>query len=150
MMKALIVYDTKTGNTEKIALAISVGMKGVGTEVVIKKADDAKEEDFKAADTWIVGGPTHAWSASSAAKKALKLGISSGASGKKGTTFDTRFENVGKGGAEKLLKMMEDAGVHIIVPPEWFVVKGMKGPLAEGEEAKAVAFGRKIADAIGL
>jgi flavodoxin len=149
MMKALIVYDTKTGNTEKIALAISVGMKGAGTDVMIKKADDAKEEDFKAADAWIIGGPTHAWSASSAAKKALKLGISSGASGKKGTTFDTRFENVGKGGAEKLRKMMEDAGVRIIVPPEWFAVKGMKGPLAEGEEAKAVAFGRKISDAIG-
>jgi flavodoxin I len=147
-MKALIVYDTKTGNTEKIALAISAGMKEVGTEVVVKKADDTTEEDFKAADAWIVGAPTHAWSASGPAKKALKLGISLGASGKKGTAFDTRFEKAGKGGADKLSKMLQDAGVMIVVPPEWFVVKDVKGPLAEGEEAKAITFGRKIAGAL--
>ncbi|HUL39992.1 MAG TPA: flavodoxin domain-containing protein [Methanomassiliicoccales archaeon] len=144
-MKALIVYDTESGNTEKIALAISAGMKEVGTTVEIRKADSVTEEDFKGADAWIVGTPTHAWSATGKAKKALKLGIASGASGKKGTAFDTRFENVGKGGAEKLSKMMEDAGIQIVAPPEGFVVKGMKGPLAEGEEAKATTLGRRIA-----
>ncbi len=147
-MKALIVYDTKTGNTERIALAISSGMKEIGAEAVVKKAEEVTGEDFKNADAWIVGAPTHAWSASSPSKKALKLGISSGAAGKKGTAFDTRFENVGKGGVDKLRKMLEEAGVQIVVPPEWFVVKGMKGPLADGEEAKAVAFGRKIASAL--
>lgn len=147
-MQALIVYHTKTGMTEKIALAISAGMKEVGTSVIVKKADDATEEDFKGADAWIVGTPTHVGSATGPAKNALKLGIASGASGKKGTTFDTRFENVGKGGAEKLRKMMEEAGIQIVVPPEWFAVTGMKGPLAEGEEGKATTFGRKIAGAL--
>ncbi len=147
-MKALIVYDTKTGMTEKVALAISAGMKEVGTDVIVKKADDVTEDDFKAADAWIVGAPTHIGSATGPAKKALKKGISSGAGGKKGTTFDTRFAKVGKGGADRLRKMMEDAGLRIIVPSEWFVVTGTSGPLADGEEAKAVAFGRKIAGAL--
>lgn len=147
-MKALIVYDTKTGMTEKIALAISSGMKEVGASVVVKKADDAMEEDFKAADFWIVGAPTHVGSATGPAKKALKKAIAAGASGKKGTSFDTRFESAGKGGMDKLRKMMEEAGVQIAVPPEWFAVKGMNGPLADGEEAKAVTFGRKIAGAL--
>ena len=147
-MKALIVYDTKTGMTEKIALAISAGMKEVGTSVVVKKADEVTEEDFRGADAWIVGSPTHAWSASGPGKKALKLGIAAGASGKKGTSFDTRFDNSGKGGAGKLQEMMENAGVQIVVPPEWFIVTGMKGPLADGQEAKATTFGRKIAGAL--
>lgn len=147
-MKALIVYDSETGNTEKIAMAISAGMKEVGASVEVKKADDVKEEDFKAADAWVVGTPTHAWSATGKAKKALKMGIASGASGKKGSTFDTRFENAGKGGAEKLRKMMEEAGVQVVAPPEVFIVKGMKGPLVDGEEAKAATFGRKIAGAL--
>ena len=148
VMKALIVYDTKTGMTEKIALAISSGMKEVGTPVVVKKAEDVTEGDFKAADAWIVGAPTHVGSATGAAKRALKAGISSGAGGKKGTTFDTRFEKVGKGGAQKLRKMMEEAGMQMIIEPEWFAVKGTKGPLADGEEEKAVTFGRKIAGAL--
>jgi flavodoxin len=147
-MKALIVYDTKTGMTEKIALAISAGMKEVGTIVVVKKVDEVTEEDFRSADAWIVGTPTHAWSASGPAKKALKLGIAAGASGKKGTSFDTRFDNSAKGGAGKLQEMMENAGVQIVAPPEWFIVTGMKGPLADGEEAKATTFGRKIAGAL--
>jgi flavodoxin len=147
-MKALIVYDTKTGMTEKIALAISAGMKEVGTDVVVKKADEVTEEDFRGADAWIMGSPTHAWSASAPAKKALKLGVAAGGSGKKGTSFDTRFDNSGKGGAGKLREMMENAGVQIVVPPEWFIVTGMKGPLADGEEAKATTFGRKIAGAL--
>jgi flavodoxin len=147
-MKALIVYDTKTGNTEKIAHSISAGMKEEGTSVVVKRADEVTEEDFKGADAWIVGAPTHIGSASGAAKKAVKVAIASGAAGKKGTTFDTRFESMGNGGAEKLRKMMEEAGVKIVVPQEWFVVKGMKGPLADGEEAKAITFGRKIAGAL--
>lgn len=147
-MKALIVYDTKYGNTEKIALAISSGMKEVGTSVVVKKADDVKAEDFKEADAWIVGAPTHVLSATGPAKKALKEGIEAGAGGKKGTSFDTRYDKVGKGGADKLRSMMEGAGMTIVAPPEWFVVKAAKGPLAEGEEAKAVTFGRKIAGAL--
>jgi flavodoxin len=147
-MKALIVYDTNTGCTEKIALAISAGMKEAGIENTVRKADDAREEDFKGADAWIVGAPTHIGSATGPAKKALKRGIASGASGKQGTTFDTRFESAGKGGMEKLRQMMEGAGIKIVAPPEWFKVMGMKGPVADGEEAKANAFGKKIAEAL--
>ncbi|MCU0861478.1 MAG: flavodoxin domain-containing protein [Methanomassiliicoccales archaeon] len=147
-MKALIVYDSKTGMTERIALAISSGMKEVGAQVEVRKAVAVTAEDFKAADAWIVGAPTHIGSATSDAKHALKQGIATGAAGKKGTSFDTRFEKVGKGAADKLRKMMEEAGVRIIVPPEWFGVKGTKGPLSEGAEDKAIVFGRKIAGAL--
>ncbi|MEM0448898.1 MAG: flavodoxin domain-containing protein [Methanomassiliicoccales archaeon] len=147
-MKALIVYDSKTGMTEKIARAISSGMKEVGADVEIKRAASVTAEDLKSAEAWIFGSPTHVGSAMGSVKRALKSGIALGAAGKKGTAFDTRFERVGKGAADKLRKMMEGAGVVIVLPPEWFGVKGMKGPLSEGAEEKAVNFGRRIAGAL--
>jgi flavodoxin I len=36
-MKVLIVYDSKTGNTEKMATAVAEGAKEVGAEVTLKK-----------------------------------------------------------------------------------------------------------------
>jgi flavodoxin len=148
-MKALIVYESKYGNTEKIALAISSGMKEVGmTDVVVKKTDDAASEDFKSADIWVVGGPTHIMSATGGPKSALKTGIKSGLVGKKATFFDTRFKNAKSGGAEKLKSMAEKEGLRLAVEPEAFIVTSTQGPLAEGEEAKAAQFGRKIAGAL--
>ena len=36
-MKVLIIYDSKTGNTEKMAIAIADGAKETGAEVTVKK-----------------------------------------------------------------------------------------------------------------
>ena len=149
-MKALIVYESKYGNTEKIAFAISSGMKEVGmTDVVVKKAEDVASEDFKSADIWVVGGPTHMFSATGGPKSAIKTGIKSGLEGKKATFFDTRYDmKVGSGAAEKLKSIAEKEGLKLAIEPEVFIVTGNKGPLAEGEEAKAAQFGRKIAGAL--
>jgi flavorubredoxin len=148
-MKVLVVYDTSYGNTEKIALSICAGMKEVGlNDVTCKKADSVVIDDFKSADVWVLGSPTHVGSATGTIKKVLKSAIKTGASAKIGVAFDTRFDKATKGGAQKIQKMMERAGMKIAVPGEWFIVENMKGPLAPGEEAKAVTFGRKIAGAI--
>ena len=39
-IKVLIVYDSKTGNTEKMAAAIAEGAKEAGAEVTVKKIGD--------------------------------------------------------------------------------------------------------------
>ncbi len=36
-MKVLIIYDSKTGNTERMATAITEGAKEAGAEVIVKK-----------------------------------------------------------------------------------------------------------------
>jgi flavodoxin len=149
-MKALIVYDTNYGMTEQVANAIMKGMKESGvSDIVLKKVGDANEVDFKGSDAWIFGSPVHIGGATGGAKKALKTAIDAGAKGKKVTTFDTRFAGyAGKGAAEKMMEKMEEAGVMKIAEPQPFVVLKTKGPLAEGEETKAVAFGKKIAEAL--
>lgn len=41
MVRVLVVYDSRTGNTEKLAEAVAKGARKVsGVEVVLKKAKD--------------------------------------------------------------------------------------------------------------
>jgi NAD(P)H dehydrogenase (quinone) len=60
-MKILIVYDSKTGNTEKMAQAFAKGAQDAGKdiEVTVKRADQTKPADLVAADGIIMGSPTY-------------------------------------------------------------------------------------------
>ncbi len=60
MTKVLVIYDSRTGNTEKMASAVADGAKQVDkTEVVLKKVAEAKLEDLLDADAIIMGSPTY-------------------------------------------------------------------------------------------
>ncbi|MFW9935784.1 MAG: flavodoxin family protein [Candidatus Thorarchaeota archaeon] len=60
MVSILIVYDSKTGNTEKMAKIVETGAKDVeGAQVVMKRAEDTTNEDLLAADGIIVGSPVY-------------------------------------------------------------------------------------------
>ena len=43
---ALIVYWSKAGNTEKVALAIKEGFEGAGVKVNLKKCEETENLDF--------------------------------------------------------------------------------------------------------
>lgn len=60
LAKVLIVYDSRTGNTEKMAQAVAEGVKQVqGVEVIVQKVDQTKLEDLLNADGIIIGSPTY-------------------------------------------------------------------------------------------
>ncbi len=60
MAKLLIIYYSRTGNTEKMAHFVSEGAKGVdGIEVEVKRVQDVRPEDLLAVDGIIVGSPTY-------------------------------------------------------------------------------------------
>lgn len=63
-MNAVIIYWSKTGNTEKAARAIQEGLEEAGADVVIrqlKKAKDAEDIDFFAHDLVCIGFPSYGW-----------------------------------------------------------------------------------------
>jgi hypothetical protein len=60
-MNAIIVYWSKTGNTEKVALAIQEGLEEAGTGVILKRVKDAKNVDFYAYDLVCIGFPSYQW-----------------------------------------------------------------------------------------
>lgn len=60
MTRILIIYDSRTGNTEKMAMAVAEGAKKISdTTVAVKNVDRAKVEDLLAADGIILGSPTY-------------------------------------------------------------------------------------------
>jgi multimeric flavodoxin WrbA len=61
MKTALIVYWSKKGNTEKVALAIKEGLENAGVEVHVKKPEEAESIDYFDYDLVCVGAPSYSW-----------------------------------------------------------------------------------------
>ena len=59
MAKALVVYHTQTGNTEKLALAVKEGIESFDIEVILKKAAEAELEDLLSCDGYCFGTPDY-------------------------------------------------------------------------------------------
>jgi NAD(P)H dehydrogenase (quinone) len=59
MSKILVIYYSRTGNTQKMAQLISDSLKAGSHDVVLKKVEDTSIEDLKLADGIIIGSPTY-------------------------------------------------------------------------------------------
>lgn len=58
--RILIMYDSRTGNTEKLANAVAEGIKRVsGFSVELKKAESVNPEEVIKADGYALGSPSH-------------------------------------------------------------------------------------------
>ncbi len=58
-MKILIVYYSRTGNTQKMAEAVKYGVEEEGLEAVLKCVAEASLDDLIEADGIILGSPTY-------------------------------------------------------------------------------------------
>ena len=58
MAKAIIIHDTRSGNTGIMAKAIEEGMKKAGVEVISKRTVNATADDLKNVDAVVLGAPT--------------------------------------------------------------------------------------------
>lgn len=59
MAKALIVYFSKSGHTQKMAEAIAEGLSAAGVSVTATDVSKARLEDLPDADALIIGSPTY-------------------------------------------------------------------------------------------
>lgn len=114
MPKILVIYDSKTGNTQSMALAVAKGAKKAGkVEVVVQKAEKTKSEDFLAADGIIMGSPTY-YGQMSAKMKALideSVEVHEKLTGKVGGAF-TSSGGVASGAETTLLSLVNAMLIH--------------------------------------
>jgi len=88
MAKSLIVYATRTGETEKIANLIAEGIRFSGQEAEIKKVTDIKkEDDLKGFDAVVLGSPTYHGEMVQGMKTLLFMAEKAELSGKVGGAF---------------------------------------------------------------
>ena len=60
MANVFVIYDTKTGNTARIADAIAEGAKSQGAEVTVRKLGEKfPMEELSQAGAILIGSPTH-------------------------------------------------------------------------------------------
>jgi NAD(P)H dehydrogenase (quinone) len=114
MVKILVVYDSKTGNTEKMAFAVAEGAEQVkGVKASIKKADKTNLKDLLDADGIIMGSPTY-YGQMSAKLKALideSVKIHGKLEGKVGAAF-TSAGGTATGAETTILSILQAMLVH--------------------------------------
>jgi flavodoxin I len=159
-MRALVIYDSLYGNTEKIAHAIGDGLSGsIGESgsVDVVKVGDAHPDQLAGLDLLLVGPPPQGSQPSPAARDFLNRIPKGSLAGVKVAAFDTRG-NVDKLGvprvisrflgsffaAPRILSTLEKKGGQAVKPPEGFFVVDTEGPLQDGELQRATDWGRQI------
>jgi flavodoxin len=144
-MKALIIYDSQLGNTEKIAQAIGKGFTG---DVKVMKVGDVKPEDIAWAKTVLIGSPTQG-GRQTMAIKAFAEGLKADSfTGKRLAAFDTRMKGFAKifgNAASKIEASFKDKGGNFTAQPQGFFVKTGKGPLVDGELERATNWAKAVA-----
>ena len=146
-MKALIVYDSAYGNTEKIARAIGGAITG---EVKVLRPGEVNPSDLQSVDLLIVGSPTQGGRPTPAIQDFLNKIPEPAIKGVNVAAFDTRFSTklVGIFGyaAGKIANSLKRKGGTLILSPEPFFVKGKEGPLKEGELERAATWAKRIVE----
>ena len=142
MSKTMIVYETRSGNTEKMAEAITEGMKDMNLEVELKRVVSAKSDDFQGADAVILGSPTYHHDLVGTMKIFLFEMEKEDLKGKIGDAFGSY------GWSGESVRMMTDTMKHIfemnVIEPG---LKIKRRPTEKGlEECKG--FGKRIAEKI--
>ncbi len=114
MPKILVVYDSRSGNTETMALAVAKGAEKAGDlEVTVKRAEETKNSDLLAADGIIMGSPTY-FGQMSAKLKALideSVKVHKDLTGKVGGAF-TSSGGTASGGETTLLSIVQAMLIH--------------------------------------
>ncbi len=114
MVKILVIYDSKSGNTEKMALDVAEGAKQVkGAIVETKKVDEASIEDLLSADGIIMGSPTYYGLMSGKLKEFIdkSVKIHGKLEGKVGAAF-TSSGDTATGAETTLLSILQAMLVH--------------------------------------
>src|SRR4030067_2332946 len=114
MAKVLIVYDSKTGHTEKMALAVAEGARQVkGVDVEVKKVNQTIIEDLPNVDGIIFGSPTYYGQMSAKLKKFIDKSVKlhGKLEGKVGAAF-TSSGGTASGAETTLHSMLQALLVH--------------------------------------
>jgi flavodoxin I len=141
-VKTLVVYDSLYGNTAQLAEAIGAA----AGELRVLRVGEAKPSELSSFDLVVIGAPTQGGRATDAMRAFLERVPA--LDGTRVAVFDTRLRakwvKVFGYAADRIAEKVKLLGADLIAEPEGFIVKGKKGPLAEGELERAAAWVRGL------
>ncbi len=147
-MRILVLYFSKTGNTEKLAQAIAEGVRGAqGVEAALKSTEEVSKDDFLAADGVIAGSPVYFGLMAADMKRVFDdfISVRKKMEGKVGAAFATSGDPTG--GKEttmfSIIQAMMIYGMIIVGDP--MDATGHYGVACAGQpDDKALQNGRKL------
>jgi flavorubredoxin len=146
--QVIVVYESKYGNTKLVAETIAEGVREVeGTEAVVSELKGVDLNKIPDYDAILVGSPNHVGGPTWGIKKLIgKLGKLP-LEGKLFAAFDTYLGKSSEQAMKKIEKRISEKvpGSKLVAPGLSIRVKGMKGPISEGELPKCKEFGNEIA-----
>lgn len=153
-LQVLIVYDSETGNTEKMAFSVAEGTKKIGgVDVAVKKADETTNEDLLKADGIIVGSPTYYGQMSGKIKTMFdkSVEIHGKLEGKVGAAF-TSSGGIASGAETTIISILEAMLVHGMIiqgraSSEHYGATSVGKP-KEREEERCKELGEKVANLV--
>jgi len=152
-MRALIIFDSRYGNTERISRSFEVGLKQTGTYTQCVNAREINPNSLRDYDLIAVGAPTEKITASDSIKAFLAKLEGMDFSGKAGFAFDTKLPYPLSGSAAKFIeKKLKNLGFEIVFEKSSAIVLAQKGKeggvlLKEGEEKRFEDIGTQVGTA---
>jgi len=143
VVKAIVVYESKYGNTKLAAESVVEGLNQVsGTEVKLTELNDVDFTRIGESDMVLVGSPNHIGRATRSIRKFIdKLG-NINLEGKQAAVFDTYMGGDFEKAVKKMEKQMGEKTPELkIITPDLSVgVDGMKGPITDGQLSKCLEY----------
>lgn len=156
-MKALVVYDSAFGNTERVARAIGSAL-GELAAVETLHVTAVTPAHLTGLDLLVVGAPTQRFRPTTPIANLLRDLPRGSLRGVRVAAFDTRLAKseieririlaflvrIFGYAADTIAARLKRRGGDLVAPPEGFIVGGTEGPLAEGELVRASVWAKRL------
>jgi|YelNatPaOPRAMG01_1025707.scaffolds.fasta_scaffold32463_3 flavodoxin len=154
MAKVIVVYESRYGNTKRVAESIIEGIKEVGgVEVSLKELKELGDvKRIAEYDVTLIGSPNHVGGPTRGIKSFIDKFSELPLTGKKFAVFDTYLGRDFEKAVKKMEKRIKEKAPDLkqVTAGLSIKVKGIKGPVEEGELAKCVEFGKNIANKLKM
>lgn len=142
LVDAVVVYDSRFGNTEEVARAVADGLGGARVIVM----HGLTPSEIRGADLVVMGTPNHRWGLSPAVTRALSWLRREDCKGMRCAAFEIRARRrLLRSTGKRLLRALRRRGMRPVARTAYFTVLGPAGPLGRDELGRARTWGAELA-----
>lgn len=151
MARAIIIYESRYGNTRRVAETIAEGMRQVSdVEPAVSELKELDLGGLAEFDAIVIGSPNHIGNATKGIRKLIDGLGKIKLEGKLVAVFDTYIGRDFEKAVQKMEKQINEKAPSLRLAASGLSIRvdGMKGPITEGELPKCQDFGIKIGNQV--